>query len=300
MKDLRTLSDLTLLSETKLAVARERESTSEVLRHLKEVDRRRLYCGNPSLHEYTVHELKYTDDEAQRRISAMRTLREVPEIEERVMSGELSMTHIGIARSIFYSEKKQGRAFTPEKKREVFEAMAGKSTREAKRVALAFAEETPARPDEIKPLKDGLNQFKGIFSDETLAKIEKMKGRLAHKNPNPSMDELVSAVFDIALEATDPAKEPKRKVKAATKVSIKRAVWKRDEGVCVECGSAYAVQEDHKVPKSLGGPYTLENMRLLCRNCNQRAAIEKLGQDVMDPYLSPAAPRAHEEWIEDP
>ena len=294
MNDLKLLRDEVLLNETIRLVREEREVLSNILRHLREIERRRLFCGHPSLHVYVVKELKYSDDEAARRISAMRTFREVPEIEHEILRGELSMTHIGIARSIFTSEKKNGRPFTPEKKREVFEAMAGLTTRQAKRVALEFAEEIPTQRDEIRPFAGNQNMAKFALSDETLAKIEKFKGRMAHKNPNASMDELISQMADLALEATNPAKEPKRKVKRDSKAAVKRVVWQRDGDMCVKCGSDYAIQTDHIFPKSMGGAYTLENMRLLCRKCNQRAAIEKLGQEKMDPYISPAAPRVPE------
>ena len=291
MNDLKMLSDQALLSETKRLVREERETLANILRQLREIERRRLYCGHPSLHVYVVKELKYTDDEACRRVAAMRTFREVPEIECEVLKGDLSMTHIGIARSIFTSEKKKGRPFTPEKKLEVFEAISGLSTRQAKRAVLEFAEEVPARRDEIKPLAGDQNLAKFALSDETLAKIEKFKGRTAHKNPNPSMDELISQMADLALELTNPAKEPKRKVKKDTAAAVSRTIWQRDDGLCTKCSSEYAIQEDHRLPESMGGEYSVENMRLLCRSCNQRAAIEKFGQDKMDPYLSPAAPR---------
>lgn len=46
------------------------------------------------------------------------------------------------------------------------------------------------------------------------------------------------------------------------------AVYKRDCGRCVYCGSTENLQLDHIIPFSRGGATTLENMQLLCQKCN--------------------------------
>jgi hypothetical protein len=58
---------------------------------------------------------------------------------------------------------------------------------------------------------------------------------------------------------------------------LKREVWRRSNSRCNNCGSTFALQIDHVKPIALGGTTTLENLRLLCRSCNQRAAIQAFG-----------------------
>jgi hypothetical protein len=65
------------------------------------------------------------------------------------------------------------------------------------------------------------------------------------------------------------------------KVSVKRAVWARDGGQCKKCGSRFAVQFDHRVPHALGGASSVDNLRLLCRSCNQSEGISQFGTKVM-------------------
>jgi hypothetical protein len=51
---------------------------------------------------------------------------------------------------------------------------------------------------------------------------------------------------------------------------IRSAVMERDGYQCLECGATDDLTLDHIYPWSLGGPDTLENLRVLCRSCNCR------------------------------
>jgi hypothetical protein len=51
---------------------------------------------------------------------------------------------------------------------------------------------------------------------------------------------------------------------------IRRAVFERDGGRCVECVSNFDLQYDHVLPVALGGATTVENLQLLCADCNRR------------------------------
>lgn len=52
--------------------------------------------------------------------------------------------------------------------------------------------------------------------------------------------------------------------------AVRIAVWKRDRGRCVQCGSRDRIEFDHVVPTSKGGTSDEQNVQLLCRSCNRR------------------------------
>ena len=50
----------------------------------------------------------------------------------------------------------------------------------------------------------------------------------------------------------------------------KNAVWRRDQGRCVQCGSRENLEYDHIIPVSKGGSSTARNIQLLCEKCNRQ------------------------------
>jgi hypothetical protein len=52
--------------------------------------------------------------------------------------------------------------------------------------------------------------------------------------------------------------------------AVRREVWRRDEGRCVDCGSKEKLEYDHIIPYSRGGSDTVRNLQLLCEPCNRR------------------------------
>jgi hypothetical protein len=50
---------------------------------------------------------------------------------------------------------------------------------------------------------------------------------------------------------------------------VRREVWNRDGGRCVDCGSREKLEYDHIIPVSRGGSNTARNIELRCERCNR-------------------------------
>jgi hypothetical protein len=167
----KSLKDAELLVNTQSLVQKERTVTLDILRHLQEVERRKLYCdvrrraplaaeamdtdcpersdGNgsapPSLNygslfDYAVGELGYSEGAAARRIQAMRLMTEIPEVAPKIESGALNLSTICQAQNFFrdLGKAEPERVFRKEDKREVLAQLEQKSAREGQRILLAM------------------------------------------------------------------------------------------------------------------------------------------------------------------
>ena len=107
IKSIRKLSDVELLGEAKRLAREERELLTQVLWHLSEIFRRKAFSPRyQSLFDYAMQELGYSEDQAWRRISAMKLLVELPEIEPEIASGALNLSTLNLAQTHFRLENK--------------------------------------------------------------------------------------------------------------------------------------------------------------------------------------------------
>jgi hypothetical protein len=153
--------------------------------------------------------------------------------------------------------------------------------------------------DKVKAITEDEVEIRFMSNQSLEKKIEKLKGLLAHENPSLSLSELFHELCDLGIKAWDPgAKNPGApRKRCATdghkgnniSAADQREVWRRANSQCELCGSEYALEIDHVQPKALGGSNDLENLRLLCRCCNQRSAIQTFGAEKMGEFLDAKA-----------
>lgn len=234
------LTDEALLKDTKRLAQRERELSIELLWHLKEIDDRKLYSDlkHPSLWAYVIKELGYSEGAAHRRIVAARALKSMPDLVKPLREGTLNLMTVATVVSEFKHEP-------PAVRREILKDLEQKTGQEIKQY-----------------IADRKNEPRVIFlkvDTETDGLLKNFRGLVPHE-PEP---------LKLALrEGID------RRQKQRVGHGIRREIFKRDR-FCTNCGSEFSLEVDHILPKGLGGDNDLRNLRLLCRQCNQRAALRQ-------------------------
>ncbi len=268
------LSDADLLIELKKLVTQERELLTKLLRYLREAENRKLYLarGYSSMFAFVTNYLSYSETEAYARIQAMRLIQKMPEVEQHIESGRITLTVAAQAESHFRRVK----AGT-EKKVEVVAELLDASKREAERkLAEHFPEEAPR--EKTQSLPNNLTRIAFNANDSLYAKLEKLKALLAHKNFQSRYDLLFEALADIALKKLEKPNDQAQLVPAQVKTTgyiperIRYTVRHRDQGECQytdpetghKCKTRHGLQFDHIQPYASGGRNTVENLRLLC------------------------------------
>jgi 5-methylcytosine-specific restriction endonuclease McrA len=102
------LSDSQLLRRLDNLARKERQTTLEVLRHIIEMDHRKLYLGRgyASLYEYCTRHLGYSESAAFRRIQTARCIRDFPDVRDMLLKNELNLTTVSKLAGIMTDENK--------------------------------------------------------------------------------------------------------------------------------------------------------------------------------------------------
>lgn len=274
--NLKYLTDNALLSDTKKLSKEYREVTTQLLYHLKEIENRKLYSelGYSSLFFYVVRELGFDESSASRRIKAARLLADIPEIEKKIENGNLTLSNLAKASDVF----RQNDISEPKEREKILEKIEKLSTRECEKTLLEITDRPlPPPKKEIKPISKTLNLLTVTLSQDGTDWLDKLKGLLANRKLSQErFYEIVFMKACLKIESEIFKTEGRGRIYVSTTRNIpngvKKAVFERDRS-CVKCGSSSSLQFDHIIPFSHGGKSELDNLRLLCRNCNLRQKI---------------------------
>jgi hypothetical protein len=168
-----------VVNKLKFLVRSERALLDEVLMLLKMVEARKLYLemAYSSLFAFCTEELGYSGAEAQTRILAMRLMKDVPSVRKDLRDGKISLSVAAKTQSVLRNK-------TPEEKAAALESVKGLTYREAGK--------------KLQPEKRRKISF--YPDDETIEMLEKLRGLMAHKNYDGSMEGLVKEMARVALK----------------------------------------------------------------------------------------------------
>lgn len=259
------LTDEVLLTDTKKLSAGERQFTVLVLHHIAEIDRRKLYTDLKygSLYEYCIKELKYSEASAHGRVVASRLMAQIPDIEPRIQKGNITLSNLMIVSRFM----KNNNIVNIHQKKEIIGKIENLSKRECENKLLEITGRTKPKVTTI------------TIMDETYVLLQKTRDMMGGYLSN---DELITKIAQNEIKKiekerfkqTDRQHNATQPVEAIRVISAETKRMKYSESPhCENCGSITDLEFDHRIPKSLGGTNDPENIRILCRNCNERSRI---------------------------
>jgi hypothetical protein len=318
------LTDSALLHDLRALVTQDRATTALLIAHLGETDARRLYApaGYPSMFEYCVGELRFSEETAYKRIRVARVARQFPVIYPMLADGRLNLSAVVVLTA----------HLTPENGDELLVAAANQTRAGIERLLAerfpqpdlptliaplaptAYACQlspgtvgtpkpaTPAAsapaPPKVAPLAPERYAVQFTVDQATHDDLLYAQALLGHVVPNGDVAEVFARALKTLIARLEQQKfaqtdrpRPCRRSDNARHVpaSVKRAVWQRDGGRCTfvaenghRCESRTRLEFDHAEPVAQGGHATVAGLRLRCRAHNQYAAERAFGRDFMN------------------
>ena len=274
------LTDNELVSNIKIKVKHEKLIVVEVLNYLEEIDRRKVFVdyGTSSLFKFCTRILKYSDAEAAIRVKTIHALKFAPIIKEKIKDEALNLTTAASLYSFFKNNKITNRF-------EVVNKVCGRSAREVKDILNSLSN---------NPLPRKLTL---TLPEYLIKKLEKV----GLDFEDCSELEVIESLIDKHLEQVEHSKAKRKPTKASTNQrhiprDVREAIDKRAKNRCEgvapitgkRCNSRVSLEYDHLRPIALGGESSKENLRKLCKGCNQRAGVKALGLHKMARGTGPA------------
>ena len=207
--NLKNVSNTNLLSKTHDLVQDERRITVELIEHLREIEARMLYAevGYSSLFEFCVRHLGLSEGSAYRRISALRLIKEVPEVRDQIEAGTFSLSNAARVQAVFRTEKKNGKKRSPAEKKVIIDRVQGLSKKECELTLMQLAPEATLSSGEqfekLRLLTPEKTELKMVLDKVTLEKADRLRDHLSHVMPYGNYADLFERLVDEKLRAME-------------------------------------------------------------------------------------------------
>jgi hypothetical protein len=187
--DISRLTDAELLARTKALAAVERGALADLIEHLAEVDRRKLYIDKEwdSLLMYCVHALSFSEAAAYRRIRAARAIRLHRSILGLLRDGKLTLESITLLNP-FLEEPDAAELIKKASGMRIWQVealVAGRKTEEIRRDVVRFCPPPPPRP--LVPESETAPLF-AIVNERAFASFSPPPPPPAASQPSPRLN----------------------------------------------------------------------------------------------------------------
>jgi 5-methylcytosine-specific restriction endonuclease McrA len=282
------------IHERALRFAKEfKRCEGNLIRILQEVDESKLYLdlSFTSLFQYAVKALELSEDVAYCFITVARKAKQVPELQNAIEDGSISVSKL----------KKAVSVITPENQAEWLDKLKTSTSKEIEREVarvnpkMAIPEKTKYVSENRLELKMGISQ---AIHDQ-LIRVQDLESKRMAKGA--SLEETLQALLQVYLEVKDPVKRAERVLKRAMAKPEKQLVSRRvasrrdgrepipsatrhriairDGGRCTHiegvkrCENQRWTEAHHVLPVAQGGNNSFENLTTLCSTHHKLAHI---------------------------
>jgi len=178
------LSNRDLVEKLKVLRGEEKEITLKILLYFGEMDRRKLFreYAYSSLFAFVTEELGYSDSSAGRRISAARCLTEHPELADKYLRGEVTLSALSAVSGTLRKEENTAQ------KKKILEQLPGSSRKEVEKL---IAESNPKQQlrESVKPV--------------AVKKKNSTEERFSSQAPAASVEEPVEQRYQIRFSVSE-------------------------------------------------------------------------------------------------
>jgi hypothetical protein len=314
MQSFAQLSDDELLASVKRLAATERRATAALVRSLMELDVRRLYLGEgySSLFTYCAQALHLAEGAAYNRIEAARAARRFPAVLTALEEGSVTLTavrllaphltednHRDVLASACHKGKREIELLVaslrplpavgstirklPEPRRVLLDADCEGAPTVVVAEPAVVAPPIETRPSMI-PLAPERYKVQFTISRETQEKLRRVQALARHTIPSGDLAQIIDRALTLLLQDLERRRcaaviSPRAAHGAAVgsryiPASVKREVWRRDDGRCAytgrdgRCTERSFLEYHHVQPYAAGGAADAANIELRCRAHN--------------------------------
>ncbi|MGZ3713234.1 MAG: HNH endonuclease signature motif containing protein, partial [Bdellovibrionota bacterium] len=159
-----------------------------------------------------------------------------------------------------------------EKKAEILQKVMGKSIDETQIILKKEFPEAPKR-EVLRSINGEDSRLSLNLESDVVTKLKRVRSLLSHKFPYANWSQIVTYLVEEYLKRKDPLTENA----VTTNHRVKVQCTFRDEKTGRTCTSTYQLEDDHIIPRAIGGSDEPENFRFLCKQHNLYEAERILG-----------------------
>jgi len=269
------LTNETLIDVALLVSKNIRQQTIALLEILKEIDKRKLYCefSYPSLFQYVVMELKFSESQAAIYCNLTRHLGDSPGIKKMLTTGELNL---GSAHQVTLVIKDHPEIYKTEDK---ILAIARQFSQLSKK-------ESKIQGDLLRGKKVEVPTLTIKLSHKLTEKIEKLKRKYnlpKAMNPENILEFLIDEKLTDTFEINEDNKVITKKTKSILLVKANhQCEFRTSEGK--RCQETRFLEVDHITPRAFGGNNKTANLRIFCTQHNKKAAMNLMGAHTISKW----------------